>query len=303
MELPAPGIWALCSRLVKSAGFGRPWTRTLALRHRGQEAQKRPGTRGCGSQHSTSSQWGRHCSPPFPCCAPLQIMEVASPTAGSVLVELAQLQLLQACRAVAVRTMSPHGESADSLPAPIAPALAEASWPARVPCACPRPGPEVRPPLAPASPGPGDPSSPLRCPDPRGPQEAPGAPTASPPRETAGGSSEEPPAPVSQVPGWGGGWLAEAGRRVWARGGGPFLSACRSRSRLGRLCWVPLGTGRPPSPPWKTVFLALPPPPWPRRTLSRPQERPAWHAAPPKERWPRGCPVSRPAVEETQGPG
>ncbi|XP_068832718.1 peripheral-type benzodiazepine receptor-associated protein 1 isoform X2 [Capricornis sumatraensis] len=127
-----------------------------------------------------------------------KIMEVASPTAGSVLVELAQLQLLQACRAVAVRTMSPHGESADSLPAPIAPALAEASWPARVPCACPQPGPEARPPLAPASPGLGDPSSPLRCPDPRGAQEAPGAPTASPPRETAGGSSEEPPAPVSQ---------------------------------------------------------------------------------------------------------
>ena len=58
----------------------------------------RPGTRGCGSRHSASSQWGRHCSPPFPCSVPTppQIMEVASPTAGSVLVELAQLQLLQA---------------------------------------------------------------------------------------------------------------------------------------------------------------------------------------------------------------
>ncbi|XP_070628627.1 peripheral-type benzodiazepine receptor-associated protein 1 isoform X3 [Bos indicus] len=127
-----------------------------------------------------------------------KIMEVASPTAGSVLVELAQLQLLQACRAVAVRTMSPHGESADSLPAPVPPALPEASWPARVPCACPRPGPEARPPLAPASPGLGDPSSHLRYPDPRGAQEPPGAPPASPPREMAGGSSEEPPAPVSQ---------------------------------------------------------------------------------------------------------
>uniref|UniRef100_A0AAA9SN96 TSPO associated protein 1 n=1 Tax=Bos taurus TaxID=9913 RepID=A0AAA9SN96_BOVIN len=127
-----------------------------------------------------------------------KIMEVASPTAGSVLVELAQLQLLQACRAVAVRTMSPHGESADSLPAPVPPALPEASWPARVPCACPRPGPEARPPLAPASPGLGDPSSHLRYPNPRGAQEPPGAPPASPPREMAGGSSEEPPAPVSQ---------------------------------------------------------------------------------------------------------
>ncbi|XP_043758717.1 peripheral-type benzodiazepine receptor-associated protein 1 isoform X2 [Cervus elaphus] len=129
-----------------------------------------------------------------------KIMEVASPTAGSVLVELSQLQLLQACRAVAVRTMSPHGESADSLPAPVAPALAEASGPARVPCASPRPGPEARPPLAPASLGLGDPSSPLRCPDPRGAQEPPGAPPASPPRETAERSSEEPPVPVSQEP-------------------------------------------------------------------------------------------------------
>uniref|UniRef100_A0A8C6DP94 TSPO associated protein 1 n=1 Tax=Moschus moschiferus TaxID=68415 RepID=A0A8C6DP94_MOSMO len=126
-----------------------------------------------------------------------KIMEVASPTAGSVLVELSQLQRLQACRAVAVRTMSPHGESADSLPAPVAPALAEASWPARIPCTCPQPSLEAKPPLAPASLGLGDPSS-LQCPNPRGAQEPPGAPQASPPRETAGGSSEEPPVPVSQ---------------------------------------------------------------------------------------------------------
>ena len=69
---------------------------------------------------------GASLQPPFPLLCPYtppQIMEVASPTAGSVLVELAQLQLLQACRAVAVRTMSPHGESADSLPAPVPPAL------------------------------------------------------------------------------------------------------------------------------------------------------------------------------------
>ncbi|XP_036693605.1 peripheral-type benzodiazepine receptor-associated protein 1 isoform X3 [Balaenoptera musculus] len=127
-----------------------------------------------------------------------KIMEVASPTAGSVLVELSQLQLLQACRAVAVRTMSPHGESADSIPAPVAPALAAASSPARVSCPSPQLGSEARPPLAPASPGPGDPSSPLRCPNPRGTREPPGGSPASSPGETPKGSSEEPPVPGSQ---------------------------------------------------------------------------------------------------------
>ncbi|XP_046533060.1 peripheral-type benzodiazepine receptor-associated protein 1 isoform X8 [Equus quagga] len=127
-----------------------------------------------------------------------KIMEVASPTAGSVLVELSQLQLLQVCSEVAVRTMSPHGESADSIPAPVTPALAVACLPARVSCPSPRPGSEARPPLAPASPGPGDPSSPLRCPDPHGTREPPGGPPASPPRETPKGSQEEPPAPCSQ---------------------------------------------------------------------------------------------------------
>ncbi|XP_070339019.1 peripheral-type benzodiazepine receptor-associated protein 1 isoform X3 [Equus asinus] len=127
-----------------------------------------------------------------------KIMEVASPTAGSVLVELSQLQLLQVCSEVAVRTMSPHGESADSIPAPVTPALAVACLPARVSCPSPRPGSEARPPLAPASPGPGDPSSPLPCPDPHGTREPPGGPPASPPRETPKGSQEEPPAPCSQ---------------------------------------------------------------------------------------------------------
>ncbi|XP_045344201.1 peripheral-type benzodiazepine receptor-associated protein 1 isoform X6 [Leopardus geoffroyi] len=127
-----------------------------------------------------------------------KIMEVASPTAGSVLVELSQLQLMQVCREVAVRTMSPHGESADSIPAPVPPALVAACLPATVSCPSPRPGPEARPPLAPASPGPGDPSSPLRRPDPHGTREPPGAPPASPPREAAKGSPEEPPAPRSQ---------------------------------------------------------------------------------------------------------
>ncbi|XP_040124967.2 peripheral-type benzodiazepine receptor-associated protein 1 isoform X8 [Ictidomys tridecemlineatus] len=127
-----------------------------------------------------------------------KIMEVASPTAGSVLVELSQLQLLQVCHKVVVRTMSPHGESADSIPAPIAPALTPACLPARVSCPSPRPSPEARTPLAPASPGPGDPSSPLWCPAPHGTQDPPGGPPASPSREMPKGPQEEPPAPCSQ---------------------------------------------------------------------------------------------------------
>ncbi|XP_063574192.1 peripheral-type benzodiazepine receptor-associated protein 1 isoform X13 [Pongo abelii] len=127
-----------------------------------------------------------------------KIMEVASPTAGSVLVELCQLQLLQVCREVVVRTMSPHGESADSIPAPITPTLAPASLPARVSCPSPQPSPEARAPLASASPGPGDPSSPLQHPAPLGTQEPPGAPPASPSREMPKGSHEDPPAPCPQ---------------------------------------------------------------------------------------------------------
>ncbi|XP_077021026.1 peripheral-type benzodiazepine receptor-associated protein 1 [Tamandua tetradactyla] len=127
-----------------------------------------------------------------------KIMEVASPTAGSVLVELSQLQLLRACRQVAVRTMSLHGESADSIPAPIAPALAQASLPARVSCPSPRSGLEARPPSTPASPGPGEPSSPLRRPTSYGTLEPPGGPPASPPKETPSGPQEALPAPCSQ---------------------------------------------------------------------------------------------------------
>nr|XP_011731338.1 peripheral-type benzodiazepine receptor-associated protein 1 isoform X1 [Macaca nemestrina]XP_011731339.1 peripheral-type benzodiazepine receptor-associated protein 1 isoform X1 [Macaca nemestrina]XP_011731340.1 peripheral-type benzodiazepine receptor-associated protein 1 isoform X1 [Macaca nemestrina] len=145
-----------------------------------------------------------------------KIMEVASPTAGSVLVELSQLQLLQVCREVVVRTMSPHGESADSIPAPITPALAPASLPARVSCPSPRPSPEARAPLASASPAPGDPSSPLQHPAPLGTQEPPGAPPASPSREMPKGSHEDPPAPCSQVPCSGRGEQVHAGRGTWA---------------------------------------------------------------------------------------
>ncbi|KAM5274743.1 peripheral-type benzodiazepine receptor-associated protein 1 isoform 2-T2 [Ctenodactylus gundi] len=121
-----------------------------------------------------------------------KIMEVASPTAGSVLVELSQLQLLQVCREVTVRTMSPHGESADSIPAPVAPALASACPSARVSCPSPRPIPEARTPLASMSLQSGDPSSPLRAPAPHGPQGPPGGPPASPPREVPKGPQEEP---------------------------------------------------------------------------------------------------------------
>jgi len=218
-------------------------------------------------------------------------MEVASPTAGSVLVELSQLRLLQVCCQVAVRTMSPHGESADSIPAPVPPALVAACLPATVSCPSPRPGSEARLPLAPASPGPGDPSSPLRRPDPRGTREPPGGPPAG---ETPKGSHEDPLAPCSQVPHWGrggtgGGWDKGLGL-------GPFLGACRSRRRLGQLCWVPQRTGGPASPPWATELPTLQPRHWPRKRLSQ-------HPAPPREPWPSRCPVLRPAAEETQGLG
>ncbi|XP_076792181.1 peripheral-type benzodiazepine receptor-associated protein 1 isoform X4 [Arvicanthis niloticus] len=123
-----------------------------------------------------------------------KIMEVASPTAGSVLVEVSQLQLLQACHEVTVRTMSPHGESTDSIPAPVAPALASACQPARMSCLSPRPSPEVRTPLASVSPGLGDTSFPLRHPVPHGAQDSP----ASLSIEVSKGSQEEPPAPCSQ---------------------------------------------------------------------------------------------------------
>ncbi|KAM4844213.1 peripheral-type benzodiazepine receptor-associated protein 1 [Thomomys bottae] len=119
-----------------------------------------------------------------------KVMEVASPTAGSVLVELSQLQLLQVCQEVTVRTMSPHGESADSIPAPVAPAC----LPARISCPSPpRPSPELRTPLAPASPEPGVPSSPLWHPAPHGTQEPAGGPPASPARREPRGPQEQPP--------------------------------------------------------------------------------------------------------------
>ncbi|XP_040194212.1 peripheral-type benzodiazepine receptor-associated protein 1 isoform X4 [Rana temporaria] len=48
-----------------------------------------------------------------------KVLEVTSPTAGSVLVGTSHLHLLQVSREISVRTMSPSGESVDSVPAQI----------------------------------------------------------------------------------------------------------------------------------------------------------------------------------------
>ncbi|XP_061231720.1 peripheral-type benzodiazepine receptor-associated protein 1 isoform X9 [Neopsephotus bourkii] len=56
-----------------------------------------------------------------------KVIEVTSPTAGSVLVDLSQLQMFQVCREVSVRTMSLYGESVDSVPVQISPVLLRAS--------------------------------------------------------------------------------------------------------------------------------------------------------------------------------
>ncbi|XP_025022935.1 peripheral-type benzodiazepine receptor-associated protein 1 [Python bivittatus] len=54
-----------------------------------------------------------------------KVMEVTSPTAGSVLIEVSQLQILHLCREVSVRTVSLYGESVDSMPAQIPSVLLE----------------------------------------------------------------------------------------------------------------------------------------------------------------------------------
>ncbi|KAG8122841.1 hypothetical protein E2320_018320 [Naja naja] len=54
-----------------------------------------------------------------------KVMEVTSPTAGSVLIEISQLQILQLCQEVTVRTVSLYGESVDSVPAQIPSVLLE----------------------------------------------------------------------------------------------------------------------------------------------------------------------------------
>lgn len=65
-----------------------------------------------------------NCSLFFFC---FQAIEVTSPTAGSVLVDLSQLQMFQVCREVSVRTMSLYGESVDSVPAQISSVLLRTS--------------------------------------------------------------------------------------------------------------------------------------------------------------------------------
>nr|XP_014341750.1 PREDICTED: peripheral-type benzodiazepine receptor-associated protein 1 [Latimeria chalumnae] len=45
-----------------------------------------------------------------------KVIEVSSPTAGSILVGPSQIEVLQASKELTVRTMSPYGESADSVP-------------------------------------------------------------------------------------------------------------------------------------------------------------------------------------------
>ncbi|XP_016158470.1 PREDICTED: peripheral-type benzodiazepine receptor-associated protein 1 isoform X7 [Ficedula albicollis] len=56
-----------------------------------------------------------------------KVIEVTSPTAGSVLVDLSQLQMFQVCHEVSVRTMSQYGESVDSVPAQISSVLLRSS--------------------------------------------------------------------------------------------------------------------------------------------------------------------------------
>ncbi|XP_040388143.1 peripheral-type benzodiazepine receptor-associated protein 1 isoform X8 [Cygnus olor] len=76
-------------------------------------------------------------------------IEVTSPTAGSILVDLSQLQMFQVCREVSVRTMSLYGESVDSVPAQISSVLLRTSrhsshsdssttFTSRLPCGDPR---------------------------------------------------------------------------------------------------------------------------------------------------------------------
>ncbi|NWW58341.1 RIMB1 protein, partial [Ifrita kowaldi] len=77
-----------------------------------------------------------------------KVIEVTSPTAGSVLVDLSQLQMFQVCREVSVRTMSQYGESVDSVPAQISSVLLRSSHCTSpvcttVPCRLPRGGPRA----------------------------------------------------------------------------------------------------------------------------------------------------------------
>nr|XP_009665115.1 PREDICTED: peripheral-type benzodiazepine receptor-associated protein 1-like [Struthio camelus australis] len=55
-----------------------------------------------------------------------RVKEIASPTAGSALVDLSCLEVFEVSQKVSVRTLSPYGESVDSVPALIPPALLNA---------------------------------------------------------------------------------------------------------------------------------------------------------------------------------
>ncbi|XP_067163441.1 peripheral-type benzodiazepine receptor-associated protein 1-like [Apteryx mantelli] len=52
-----------------------------------------------------------------------RVKEIACPTAGSALVDLSHVEVFQVSQKVSVRTLSPYGESVDSVPALIPPAL------------------------------------------------------------------------------------------------------------------------------------------------------------------------------------
>lgn len=277
-------------------GFGSPRTRTPALGPRGQEAQRQ-------------RLWccGRLCvslQPPFPALWPPPAdhgggLAHGGQRAGGAVAAAAAAGVPRSGRAHHVAPRRVGGLPPRSRRPCPGRGLRAGQGPLRLPTT--GPGGQAAP--CSSLPGAGGPQ--LSSPVPRPPwsSRAPGRPPSQPSQRDGRTILRGAPSACLAGTRLGGGWPAEAGRRVRARAGGPFLSACRSRSRLGQLCWVPLGTGRPASPPWETAFLALPPPMWPRRTLSRPRERPAWHPAPPREHWPRGCPVPRPAVEETQGLG
>lgn len=54
---------------------------------------------------------------------PSQVLEVSSPTAGSALLGPSQIHVLKSASELTVRTTSPHGESADSVPIKVQPRL------------------------------------------------------------------------------------------------------------------------------------------------------------------------------------
>ncbi|MGH0134215.1 UNVERIFIED_CONTAM: hypothetical protein FKN15_054948 [Acipenser sinensis] len=74
------------------------------------------------SQQVTPKSESFQHSTPKSCPTP-EVLEVASPTAGSVLVGPSQIHFLQVAKELTIRTMSPYGESVDSVPVKIPPQL------------------------------------------------------------------------------------------------------------------------------------------------------------------------------------